>query len=272
MFNIVPKSLIKCLIRVGFVIEIIFTSEYENICVDFKKHMTNIAKHNSCLQHLQLKKIHLNREYRQKNKKKIYFNQQKIILERDSSALKSFFESSIGFILNNLLAGLDDVNFFIKSEPIIYETDPVIHTPTKHYYCSNIQSNHQSLHKKNFLNQIKHIKNSVRCHIDNDNGKSKHKNKKYKPKIVNKLCSTGILNSDLYSDEEEFISQAGTHQLDNLTPVQTLDHLHRQFNEQTHDQNNEYKDDEHGKHNATLQASQRRVSNRIKYPITRLNY
>lgn len=191
MISLIPKSLIKCVIRVYFVIEILFTSSKKNICIDFKQLMSNIAKNNPYLQHLQLNKLKLDREYRQMNKKK-FFNYQKIILERNWS-LKSFYDSSIGYVLNNILSGskVNYVQYFIKSEPIITSVNDNFSSPSRHYYCSNVRGLDQSCHKINFLNQKKIIKSY-----------------KSTQKMNESNCSVNLnLNSDLYSDEEESLQQ-----------------------------------------------------------------
>jgi hypothetical protein len=195
MFYVTPKSLVKCRIRICFIIEIVFTTRKKNICINFNQHMSNTAKNNPDLQHLKLNKLDLSREYTHLNNR-YYFNNQKIILERDSSANKSFFESSIGFVLDNLLERIKELNkveFFIKSEPIILSVNDNFSCPVKQYYCSNTHVDAQNAHKKSFANLKKILKSYKKRHALNESNYSQ----------------TFILNSD-YDDEQDTVNEIGT--------------------------------------------------------------
>lgn len=150
-----PKSLIKCAIKIYFYMRIIFITKEKNLKINFNYYMTDLARNNYYLQDFQKMNIKLNREYI-KNNKTYYFNEQNIVIDRDLKESQNFFESSIGYIQENLLDGLPGI-YLISCKPIILNNNSNCN-PSTIYYCSNVNGEDQNKHKLSYKIQLKLIK------------------------------------------------------------------------------------------------------------------
>jgi hypothetical protein len=196
--------------------------------------MSNIAKLNPCLQHLQSRSLKLNRYYKRKNKR-FYFNEQLIILDRDLKDSKCFYDSSIGYILRNLLDGLNlkvIKKFCIRCRPILMNVTDNLSSPPRIYYCSSLHKSKEINHKLEFNKQNKLIN---QLNITSS------------PKIKNKSNTIAhvydfIFDTDLYTDESE---------------EQEVIQIEKNFGR---------------KKKTKIIITEKRVSSRIKRPIKRLQY
>ena len=159
----------KLPLTLEFHIKIIFLSKYTQ-CLKFKRHMTVFARMNFNLENLYQTKVDFYKELAW-NKKKSYYECINFHFERKKFESKSNYEASIGFVLDQILLGIDkSIHYFIRSRPILN---------------SVIQPAHYFTSKKSHKESDKALFRSIESVIKKSSKKSSSFSKKLKADPVN---------------------------------------------------------------------------------------